>query len=81
MIIQNSARLTYKLMDQDDAQLLWQLDQDEDVMRFINNGKKTSIEDIHAVSLPRMAKFTNQEKGWGLWQASTIDSNEYLGWV
>jgi hypothetical protein len=61
MQVPNSARLTYRLMGPDDADLLWQLDQDEEVMRFITHGKKTSIEDIHAVFIPRMAKYTNYE--------------------
>jgi RimJ/RimL family protein N-acetyltransferase len=68
-------------MGPDDADLLWQLDQDEEVMRFINGGKKSSIQDIHAVYIPRLAKFTNEEKGWGLWHVSTIDTHEFLGWV
>lgn len=81
MQVHNSERLAYRLLDQDDAEQLWQLDQDEEVMRFINNGLKTSIEDIHSVFIPRMAKYTNAEKGWGLWHVSTLDTQEFIGWV
>ena len=34
MNINNSARLSYRLMTADDAELLYQLDQDPEVMRF-----------------------------------------------
>jgi RimJ/RimL family protein N-acetyltransferase len=81
MKVPNTARLTFRLMDSGDADLLWQLDQDEEVMRFINNGIKTSMEDLHAVFLPRVARFTDQLKGWGLWHVSTLDTAEFLGWV
>tara|TARA_B110000093_G_C12861305_1_gene363556 strand:+ start:224 stop:790 length:567 start_codon:yes stop_codon:yes gene_type:complete len=81
MKVPNTARLTFRLMNSDDADLLWQLDQDEEVMRFINNGIKTSKEDLHDVFLPRLARFTDQPKGWGLWHVSTLDTAEFLGWV
>jgi RimJ/RimL family protein N-acetyltransferase len=68
-------------MGQDDAQALWELDQDPEVMRFLNGGKPNSIDDIHHVFLPRLAKFTQPSKGWGVWQVSEKSSNEYLGWI
>ena len=81
MIIKNSERLTYRLMGQDDAKALWELDQDPEVMHFLNGGKPNSMDDIKNTFMPRMAKFTNSLKGWGIWQVSNIDNNEYLGWV
>ena len=59
MQIANSTRLTYRLMGQDDAQALWELDQDPEVMRFINGGKPNSINTINEVFLPRMKAFSN----------------------
>ncbi|GAA0823185.1 GNAT family N-acetyltransferase [Colwellia asteriadis] len=84
MDVPNTQRLAFRLMNPDsatDAKLLWQLDQDPEVMRFINGGTMTSMEDIHAIFIPRMAKYTNSDKGWGLWHVSTLDSNEFIGWV
>ncbi|MFT6691972.1 MAG: hypothetical protein ACJAXH_002506, partial [Colwellia sp.] len=39
MYIKNSERLKFRLMDIDDAQVLWALDQDPEVMKFLNGGK------------------------------------------
>lgn len=68
-------------MGQNDAQLLWQLDQDPDVMEYINGGKPNSLETINDFFLPRLKSFTNANNGWGLWQVSTKTTKEYLGWV
>lgn len=80
-VINNSARLSFRLMGQNDAQALWALDQDPEVLQFINGGKPHSMETIETVFLPRLKLFTNKEKGWGLWQVSDIKTQEYLGWV
>lgn len=79
--IENSSRLSFRLMGQDDAQALWALDQDPEVMHFINGGKPHSMETIEGVFLPRMKAYTDANKGWGLWQVADKETNEYLGWV
>jgi RimJ/RimL family protein N-acetyltransferase len=79
--IKNSERLSFRLMGQKDAHLLWELNQDPEVMKFINGGKPESMADISSKYLPRLKKFTDAEQGWGLWQVCDKESNEYLGWV
>jgi len=81
MDIADSTRLTYRLLGQDDARALWELDQDPEVMFFINGGKPSSIETINEVFLPRMKAYTDEKNGWGLWQVSDKVTQEYLGWV
>jgi RimJ/RimL family protein N-acetyltransferase len=81
MKIQNSERLSYQLMTADDAVLMHQLDQDPEVMRFINGGEITSLDEIVEVYLPRMATYTNPDKGWGIWKVMLKDSAEFIGWV
>lgn len=81
MQITDSARLTYRLMGKDDAQALWELDQDPAVMQFINGGKPNSMDTINKVFLPRMQAYTDEQKGWGIWQVSDKNTQEYLGWV
>lgn len=68
-------------MGTDDAQLLFELDQDVEVMRYINGGKKTTMQEVHDVFIPRMAKYTNPNKGWGLWKITLMEENEFIGWV
>jgi len=81
LTIPDSARLSFRLMGQEDAQTLWQLDQDPEVMRFINGGEPNSIETILEVFIPRMQSYTDASKGWGIWQVNDKATQEYLGWV
>jgi len=81
MQIDNSKRLKFRLMNSDDAQALWELDQDPEVMKYLNAGTPTSMEKINNVFIPRMAKYRNSALGWGIWQVSDKITDEYLGWV
>lgn len=81
LIIPPSNRLNYALMGPDDTQLLYELDQDEEVMRYINGGKMTSMQEVHDVFIPRMAKYTKPSKGWGLWQVRTNEHDDFIGWI
>ena len=81
MKIKASERLNYSLMSEDDAEILWQLDQDKEVMRYINGGVITTREHQKEVLLPRMAAYRNEQKGWGIWKVSITQTDEYIGWV
>jgi RimJ/RimL family protein N-acetyltransferase len=81
MNIPRSERLHFRLMTQDDCQLLFELDQDPAVMKYINGGVASSMADIEEALLPRLASFTNEEKGWGLWHTSLSSNNEFIGWI
>jgi len=79
--ITNSTRLSFALMDESDSELLFQLDQDPEVMRFITAGKPTSREEITTIYIPRMQSYTNEEKGWGLWKITITATQEFIGWI
>lgn len=81
MNIGPSNRLSYRMLTEQDADLLFELDQDEAVMRYLNGGERTSMDDILNRFIPRLKAFHNPEKGWGLWQVNILDSNEYIGWI
>ena len=68
-------------MTEKDAPLWFELDQDVEVMRYINGGKKSSMEDINNVFLPRVNQFTNPKQGWGLWQVNVLETDQYIGWI
>jgi len=76
-----SERLYYSLLSEQDAALLLEVDQDEEVMRFINGGVKSTMEDIRQFMLPRMARYYNPQKGWGIWQVTRTADQQYLGWL
>ncbi len=81
MKVADSNRLSFRLFGQNDGELLWQLDQDPDVMEFVSNGKTNSMDDINNICLPRLAKYTNEQQGWGIWQVSDKETQEYFGWI
>jgi RimJ/RimL family protein N-acetyltransferase len=68
-------------MDKEDAQALWTLDQDPEVMHYLNGGKMTTMDDVHNIFIPRMLKYRNEKNGWGIWHVSDKVTEEYLGWV
>lgn len=81
MIIPNSSRLSYRLMDANDFEPLFQLDQDPAVMQYISDGVPSSEDQINKVLIPRMECYRNVDKGWGLWQVNITETNEYIGWM
>lgn len=81
MEIADSSRLSFRLMDASDGDRLFELDQDPEVMRFINGGEVSSAESIAQIMLPRMLSYRNSAKGWGLWQVTEKSTAAYLGWI
>lgn len=83
MQVPASERLSYRMLNssEHDAQLLFDLDQDPEVMRFMSDGKPSSMQDIREIFIPRLECYRNPEKGWGLWACFDNDSAEFLGWV
>lgn len=84
MDVRNSQRLTYRLMTKDDAQDLYDLDNDPEVMRYITQGKTTPMEEVLSVFIPRFEKYTNAEQGWGLWKVNlreSLGTGDFLGWI
>jgi len=77
----NSERLTFRLMDENDSDLLFELDQDPAVMRYLNNGKPHSKYYIDTVFIPRLMSYRNAQKGWGLWQVNITETDQFIGWI
>lgn len=80
MNIARTARLSFRLMDENDADLLYELDNDPEVMKYLTRGKVSSMETIKEVFIPRMNAYRNEQKGWGLWQVNINDSDTFIGW-
>ena len=81
MNINNSQRLRFQLMQPSDADLLYELDQDPEVLRYVNRGRVITREDIQNISLPRLEKYTNPENGWGMWKVTINESDTFIGWI
>ncbi|EDQ02257.1 GNAT family N-acetyltransferase [Shewanella benthica] len=86
MRIPDTDRLEFHFMTRKDAEALFELDQDEDVMLYINGGHMTTMEDIRQISIPRLESYANEDEGWGIWKVTakpsdTLEAHLYLGWI
>jgi len=77
----DTTRLRIEHLTPQEPELLWQVDQDPEVMRYINGGKCTAIEDVHKVMIPRLRAYHCPSKGWGIYKVIERQSSQYLGWV
>lgn len=80
MIIE-STRLQFRLMDESDADALFELDQDPEVMNYLTQGRLSTRQDITEVYIPRMLAYRDPAIGWGMWHVSHSATDEYIGWV
>lgn len=81
-----TSRLSFRLMGEEDAQALFELDQDPEVMRYLNAGICTTMEQIEQRMLPRMLAYRDPKLGHGIWQVTTRADCEqlpssYIGWI
>ncbi|MFT5163813.1 MAG: RimJ/RimL family protein N-acetyltransferase [Alteromonadaceae bacterium] len=81
MKIADSQRLSFTPMTADDAQLLFELDQDVEVMRYVSGGITATMKDIIERWIPRMQSYTDKEKGWGIHKVIVTATQQFIGWV
>ena len=81
MLIANSSRLSYQLIDETDTDFLFQLDQNPEVMRYINGGKSSSRQTIEETFIPRLQAYRSSDKGWGLWKVTITETHQDIGWI
>ncbi|WP_281414537.1 GNAT family N-acetyltransferase [Shewanella intestini] len=76
-------------MSLNDTSFMLELDSDPLVMRYINGGQPSSVEDIFQRFIPRYRQYLNPEKGWGLWGITANKHplnqvnlhDQFLGWI
>lgn len=73
-------RLVLRPFTQSDADNLFELDSDPDVMRFINGGTPTPREVIEERILPRFLGFYRRYEQFGYWAAIEKISGAFIGW-
>ena len=76
-------RLVMRRFTLDDQQLLYELDNDPAVMRYINNGQPVQQADV-ADRLEHWLTYYERFEGYGYWaaidQAAITSATEFLGW-
>jgi RimJ/RimL family protein N-acetyltransferase len=68
-------------MDSRDKEFWFELDQDPEVMRFLNDSKPTTREELESFIVPRFKSFSDPAAGLGLWEMADRSSGEALGWI
>jgi len=81
MHIPNTKRLRFRFLTANDSDLFFDLDQDPEVMKYINGGIISTRQTIAAWYTPRLASYADQERGWGLWGVFLTEDDSYLGWI
>ncbi len=81
MKIPATDRLSFRFLTAEDSDLFYDLDQDPEVMKFINGGIISTRQTIAEWYIPRLASYADQERGWGLWGVFLTEDDSYLGWI
>ena len=80
MTFPNTKRLTFGEFSKEDAELLFQLNGNPDVMKYITLGKPMTLSEVKTRSIPRIMKSYTYEKDFGIFPARLIESGDYIGW-
>jgi RimJ/RimL family protein N-acetyltransferase len=74
-------RLILRRFTESDADQLFELDNDPDVMRFINGGIVTPRKVVRDLLLPAFLRYDSTNPGHGFWAVIEKQAGEFLGWV
>ncbi|MGH2443221.1 MAG: GNAT family N-acetyltransferase [Chloroflexota bacterium] len=79
-VLLETERLVLRAFTERDADNLFQLDSDPEVMRYLNGGVPTPRHLIHQEILPRFIESSVLASGVGFWAAIEKASGEFVGW-
>ena len=74
-------RLTLRRFTESDVELIFELDNDPDVMCFINGGIPTPRKIIQDVLLPGFLQYNSNNTYYGFWAVIEKQTGKFLGWV
>jgi RimJ/RimL family protein N-acetyltransferase len=79
-IYAQSQRLYLREFTAADAALLFDLDSDPEVMRYLSDGKATPMDQIQK-DMPRILSYADKlDHKLGIWVAHLKDTDEFIGW-
>jgi RimJ/RimL family protein N-acetyltransferase len=73
-------RMYFRRFQDADAQLLFELDGDPDVMRFISKGQPTPLARIQNEFIPKFQDYYRRSPPQGFWAAHLRESGWFIGW-
>lgn len=75
-----TARMYFRQFQESDAPLLFELDSDPEVMRFISGGKQTFLATIQNEYIPKFMDYYRLCPPQGFWAAHLRESDRFIGW-
>ncbi len=75
-----TSRLVLRRLTTDDAENLFELDCDPEVMRYLTGGIPHTREEIVGRELPRYLSYYRRYSDYGFWAAIERTTGEFLGW-
>ena len=81
VVFVETERLILRQFTADDGDLLFELDNDADVMHFINNGEPVPREEIDDETLPAFLSYYDRFPGYGFWAVVEKSSGRFCGWI
>lgn len=79
-ILLETERMYFRQFSEADAPLLFELDGDPEVMRFISKGKPTPLAKIQSEIIPKFLNYYRQHPPQGFWAAHLHAHGEFIGW-
>ena len=79
-LIIKTERIELKKFSKNDINLLFELDGDSDVMKYITLGKSKTIDEVKKESMPRILKSYTNGINYGIFAAYLKCNNTYIGW-
>ncbi len=73
-------RLALRRLRPDDAERLFELDSDPEVLRYIDGGRPPDLARIRDEKLPALLALYDRPPGLGFWAAVERGSGRFLGW-
>jgi RimJ/RimL family protein N-acetyltransferase len=79
-VLLETERLILRRFTAADLDHLFALDNDPQVMRYINGGEPTPREVVESDSLPRFMQYDEECPAYGFWAAVTKNTGSFVGW-
>ena len=80
VILVETERMYFRKFRAEDAQRLFELDSDPEVMRFISKSQPTPLTRIQNEFIPRFLEYYRQSPPQGFWAAHLREGGEFIGW-
>lgn len=78
--ILETPRMILRTFANTDAEALYQLNGDAEVMRYLNGGIAMALEEVRDEILPRFIAYGRKHPGLGLFAAISKETSSFVGW-